>query len=134
MDRKKLTKIIICLILFIFVVNFLANKFYWYSSIWYFDMIMHFLGGFWIGLAFMYLFPPKDISFKLIFQTLLFVLFIGVGWEVFEVLVNDVIAKNPFNYLDTASDIFFDLSGGTFATLYFLKRIMFARVSEVQSI
>ena len=87
-------------------------------------MIMHFLGGFWVGLIYFYIFFPQNISFKLISEILIFVLFIGVGWEVFEIAVNDVIAQNPFNILDTISDTFFDLSGGAFATLYFFKRIM----------
>ena len=126
MDSKKLTKRLIYLILFILVVNFLSNKFYWYYSVWYLDMIMHFLGGFWVGLLAIYLFPPKDYAFdvKTILKILLFVLLIGVGWEIFEILVNDVLARNPFNTLDTLSDIFFDLSGGAFAILYFLKRII----------
>ena len=123
MDRKKLIKRLIYLIFFILVVNFLANKFYWYSSVWYFDMIMHFLGGFWIGLASFYTFSLQSVSDKLIFKILLLVLFIGLGWEVFEILVNDVMAQNSFNFLDTLSDIFFDLSGGLCAMLYLWKKL-----------
>lgn len=124
MDRKKLAKRLIYLIFFILVVNFLANKFYWYSAISYFDMFMHFLGGFWLGLFFLYLFPTKENYSIFILKMLLFILLIGVGWEVFEILVNDVLVKNPFNYLDTISDIFFDLFGGVMAGLYFFKRIV----------
>ncbi len=121
-DRKKLLKTLAYLIFIIFILHFLANKFYWYYSIWYFDMIMHFLGGFWLGLGVFYVFPPKENSINFIFKILLLVLLVGVGWEVYEVLVNDVIARNPFNFLDTLSDIFFDLSGGLCAILYLWKR------------
>ena len=86
-------------------------------------MIMHFLGGFWIGLASFYIFSLQSISDKLIFKILLLVLFIGLGWEVFEILVNDVMAQNSFNFLDTLSDIFFDLSGGLCAMLYLWKKL-----------
>ena len=127
MDKKKLIRRLISLILFIFVLNFLANQFYWYFTIWYFDMIMHFLAGFWVGLACLYLLPPQCDSISSIFTILLFVLCIGIGWEIFEILVNDVIVRNPFNPLDTASDIFFDLSGCAVAILYFFKRIMLAK-------
>lgn len=120
MDRKKLFKHLTYLIFFILVVNFLANKFYWYSSVWYFDMIMHFLGGFWIGLAFFYLFSPKNNSVSSVFKILFLVLFVGIGWEVFEIFVNNTIVQNPFNALDTISDVFFDLAGGAFAMFYFL--------------
>lgn len=124
MDKKRFVKTLIHLILFIFIVNYLATKFYWYSEIWYFDMPMHFLGGFWIGLLYFYLSPSENISFKVILKTLLFVILIGIGWEIFEVLVNDVIARNPFNSLDTFSDICFDLAGGGTAIFYFFKRII----------
>ena len=132
MNRKKLIKVVISLILGIFLVNFLANKFYWYSTIWYFDMIMHFLGGLWIGLIFIYAFPPKDHSMSFILRTMLFVLFIGVSWELYEVLVNGVLAKDVFNSLDTISDIFFDLAGGFLAVLYFLRKIVLTSQNEVQ--
>ena len=98
-------------------------KFYWYSSIWYFDMAMHFLGGFWLGLASLYLFPLKDTSFKSILKIFLLVLLVGVGWEIFEVIVDRVITGNLFNTLDTISDICFDLAGGLSAILYFIKKI-----------
>ena len=120
MDRKKLIKPLVYIILFILTVNFIANKLYWYSSIRYFDMFMHFLGGIWVGLMSLYFFTFQRISLKLVVRVLLVVLAVGVGWEIFEFLVNDAFAQNPFNYLDTFSDIFFDLSGGLCAILYVL--------------
>ena len=125
MERKKLLKHLLYLILFIFVANFAANKFYWYFSIWYFDIIMHFLGGFWIGLAYFYFFSPKILPLEFpqpVFKILAFILLVGVGWEVFELLFNNIIAQNSFNILDTSSDIFFDLSGGLCAILYIWKK------------
>ena len=123
MERKKLVKRLVYLIFFILVVSFLANKFYWYSSIWYFDMFVHFLGGLWIGLLGFYILLIKKNSSHEIFKILLFVLCIGIGWEVFEVLVNDVITRNPFDYLDTTSDIFFDILGGFCVILYIWKKL-----------
>lgn len=124
MDRRKLIKHLIYIILLIFVTNFLANKFYWYLSIAYFDMIMHFLGGFWVGLSYFYFFPVRSFSTHDFIKLLFFVLCVGLGWEVYEILVNKVIAQNPFDYVDISSDIFFDLFGGIMATFYFYKRIM----------
>ncbi len=99
-------------------------KFYWYSSIWYLDMPMHFLGGVWIGLFSVYLFPPKEDSLKSILKILFIVLFIGISWEIFEILVDKFITQNSFNPLDTASDLFFDFAGGLFAIFYYFKRII----------
>jgi len=87
-------------------------------------MPMHFWGGFWLGLAYFYVFPSKIFNLRSIVLLLLFVLCIGIGWEVFEIAVNDILTRNPFDYLDTFSDIFFDLAGGAGSVLYFFKRIM----------
>ena len=124
-DRKKLFKTLAYLIFFILILNFTAGKFYWYSSIPYLDMIMHFLGGFWLGLAFVWLLAHqvKEDSAGFILKILSCVLFIGIGWEIFEILVNDVITKNPFNFGDTFSDLFFDLLGGFCAILYLWKKL-----------
>lgn len=131
MDRKKLLIRLVFLIFFIFLVNLIASEFYWYYSIWYFDMIMHFLGGLWLGLAIFWLFSIKELSLKLILKIVLGVLLISIFWEIFEILVNNIIAQNPFSALDTVSDICFDLAGGILAVIYFLKRIMFKQKSAI---
>jgi hypothetical protein len=125
MDRKKLAIRLVTLIIFIFLVNSAANTFYWYSSIWWFDMPMHFLGGFWIGLAMFWFLGRAEPSLGLILKGLLAVLVVGVGWEVFEIAVNSSLAQTPLSPLDIISDIFFDLAGGSLAVLYFFKRIRY---------
>ena len=135
MNQKKLSIYLASLILFIFVVNYVAVKFYWYSAIWWFDMPMHFLGGLWLGLAIIWLFSLKELSpperpfgwagFKLIFKIILGVLFVGILWELFEIFINKSIAQNPFNILDTVSDMCFDLVGGSLSIIYFFKRIVY---------
>jgi len=125
MDRKKLLTYLAFLIFFIFAVNYAAMKFYWYFSIWYFDMPMHFLGGFWLGLALIWLFSVKELSFKIIFKIILGVFFIGILWELFEISIDKTITQNPFNILDTVSDMCFDLAGGGLSIIYFFKRIVY---------
>ncbi|MEK7104648.1 MAG: hypothetical protein AAB868_01240 [Patescibacteria group bacterium] len=132
MDSRNLLIRLVTLIFLIFLLNYLAMKFYWYSSIWYFDMPMHFLGGLWLGLALIWFFKIKEISWKVILEIILGVLLIGVFWEAFEIIIDKTITGNLFNVLDTISDIFFDLAGGTFALLYFLKRIMSIEKNIVQ--
>ncbi len=134
MDKKKLFQRLLYLIFFILVANFLANKFYWYSSIWYLDMIMHFLGGFWVALAFIYFFSPKISSFSILplLKVIFFVFLIGLGWELFEFLVYRMVPQYVFDISDTSSDLFFDLTGGFFAFWYFLKRIMLLKENKVE--
>jgi hypothetical protein len=144
MNRKKLLKHLVVLMFFIFITDLLARHFYWYFSIWYFDMIMHFLSGLWVGLFFLWFFHRQDLSegadlglergsaIALIVKTLLFVIMIGGSWEVFEFFVNNHIGREAFNARDTISDIFFDLAGGAIAVLYFLRMIMSRKKNKVQ--
>ena len=122
MDRKKLFAGMTALIVFIFVVNFLALKFYWYSSFWWSDIPMHFLGVAWVAMAVIWLFDIRTLNLKVIFKILAMVLVIGVLWEGYD-LINDSIAKTPFNTRDTLSDICLDLLGGLTVALYLFKRI-----------
>ena len=124
MDRKTLGTRLVILIVAIFALNFLANKLYWYSSIWWFDMPMHALGGFWLSLVALYLLSPgglTEFSTKHIFIIIVWVLVIGVGWELFEIFFNNYLAHAPFNTLDTLSDIFFDLTGGMIGLVYYAR-------------
>lgn len=125
MARKKFLIFIAVLVLTILFVNSVAIKLHWYYSIWWFDMLMHFLGGFWLGLLLLYGFFPNAISFKLLLKLFLGVLIVGLGWEVFEIIVKNILFKEMFYLLDTLSDLFFDLAGGSFALIYFSKKILY---------
>ncbi len=134
MEKKKLFIRIVLLISSIFIVNFLAGKFYWYSAIWYFDMIMHFFGGFWVGLAAIwFLFNKKSFydPFHLL-KIISMVLLVGVAWEIFEFVFYNYVAENSFDVLDTISDLFFDLVGGIMAILYYTKCILLNEKNIVQ--
>lgn len=124
MNKKKLLVRITSLILFICVLDLMAMKFYWYTSMWWFDMPMHFLGGLWVGLALIWFLKPKELNFPIVFRIILGVFLVGLAWEIFEIIVNQLAAQDPFNTLDTLSDLCFDLAGAFFSIIYFAKRIM----------
>lgn len=103
-------------------------RFYWYSILWWFDMPMHFLGGVWVGLAGIWallysgLFSSTSSDKQLVLRTMIIVFAIGFLWEVFEYTVQHLIpGANLADPIDSVSDIFFDLSGGAFALLYFFS-------------
>lgn len=127
MNSKTFLIRLVLFIFFIFLLNYLAMKFYWYSSIWYLDMFMHFLGGIWLGFFFIWFLKVKEISLQSILKIILSVLLIGIFWEIFEILVDKFLTQKYFNSLDTTSDIFFDISGGLFAIFYFFKKIIFLK-------
>jgi len=123
MERRTVSKYAALLISGIFALNFLAQKFYWYSSIWWFDMPMHFFGGFLIALLCFWLWPTKATTGEFAAKVLFGVLSVGLGWEVFELFFNNYVASNPFNYVDTFADIFFDLAGGSLGVVFIYKKI-----------
>jgi RsiW-degrading membrane proteinase PrsW (M82 family) len=82
-------------------------------------MIMHFLGGFWVALALVWLFFPKNNNLETMIKLLLGTLLVGIAWEFFEFFVNANIAQNSFDIEDTLSDLFFDMFGGGLAVFYF---------------
>ncbi len=99
-------------------------------------MLMHFLGGLWVGLFFIYVFVRKnlslDVSKKQIINIILQVFLMSVVWEIFEFKVNNIIGQRPFSILDTTSDLLFDLSGAFLAVSYFVNRTMSTLKSKVQ--
>jgi len=128
MNKQDLLKTSLWLVIAIFFLNSMAMKFHWYFTIWWFDMPMHFLGGVFIGLVSLAFLTNQEVghplggptSGKVILTAFLSVLMIGVLWELFEFSLDTFITYNPHNFLDTFSDLVFDLVGGLTASLYFL--------------
>ncbi len=114
------------LIAVIAVLNFYAYQFHWYWKFHWFDMIMHTLGGIWVGsFALWYRFfrkgaplsaPQKSFVFLL---SLAAISVIGVGWELFEFSVDKFIIFSVHDPVDTASDLFFDIVGSILAVFIF---------------
>ncbi len=106
------------------VLNLLATLFYWYSTIWWFDILMHFLGGFFIGLLAYWIstsfiparFLPTTIM-GWISVLILSVCIIGFLWEAYELVVDLCTGAQGYGYLDGISDMFNDLSGGFFSVI-----------------
>ena len=122
MEHKKLLQRISILIFFIFFLNLLANKFYWYVSIPSFDIFMHTLGGFWLALAVIFVFKIKEFSIANAKKIIIWVLIVGLLWEVFEFGVSEIILKNPLNTkVDTITDLICDTVGGMLGILYVFK-------------
>lgn len=110
----------------IFIVNALANTFFWYVSIPQFDMVMHTLGGVFLaiwGAALLYpmLAPLKPALWMIVL--LAFVLIFGFLWEVFEFSVQGLMQVETLaNIPDSLSDMVFDFLGGIIGTLFAIVR------------
>lgn len=51
MDKKSYPTSLFIFVLVILIFQVVAEHFYWYWRIWWFDMPMHFAGGLWVGLS-----------------------------------------------------------------------------------
>jgi len=97
-------------------------NFYW-NSFW-FDALMHFLGGLAMGLLFLWLwfasgFFEKSLPTKreAMVAALTFAMLIGIGWEVFEYVYGIAVPVGANYPVDTFHDLVFDFVGGVGAGL-----------------
>jgi uncharacterized membrane protein YjdF len=100
-----------------------------YFFIWWFDVVMHFAGGFWV--AMLALFLIREHSFDnliLLWLVLGLVMLIGVAWEFMEFGLNHFVggwAERIFyqtNIEDTLGDLIADICGGLVAFILFKVR------------
>jgi hypothetical protein len=125
-DRKRFFSRIAVLVIITFVLNTLSHWFKWYFTLWFFDMFMHFLSGFWLGLLLIWFLRTNEENMcRNMILTMVAILIIGISWEVYEFIVINHWAGYPFNFLDTTSDVFFDISGGLLATYYYMRKVWY---------
>lgn len=120
------------LIAAILAVHGFASVIGWYSDIWWFDEVMHWSGGFAMGMlgSWCFLRAARSISCPLLVRfgwVIGFVALIGIGWEWFEFVCDRVLPSVIDGYQlaqpslsDTMSDLFLDLFGGVMG--YFFAR------------
>ncbi len=117
-------------ILIVFVANTLALFFHWYRLLWWFDMPMHFMGGFfcvWLVLYINNKFFTKNkgndsivLNRYLIKNALVWAFIIGLGWEWFEWGADLYTGAMSMHMIDSYSDLFFDMAGA-FSAIFMLK-------------
>jgi hypothetical protein len=96
--------------------------FYW-DSFW-FDALMHFLGELAMGLLFLWLWYVSGLFEKSLpskreamVATVVFAMFVGFGWEVFEYAYGIAVPVGANYPVDTFHDLVFDFVGGVAAGL-----------------
>ncbi|MFH1402562.1 MAG: hypothetical protein ABIG87_02985 [Patescibacteria group bacterium] len=133
MQKKTFLIILLVLIYAIFILDLFATRYSLYFRFWWFDIMMHFLGGFWIATASYYFFYFSDFQFRLwlsafkkltekysaLALTLASIILVGVCWELFEYVIGAV-PKTGYA-LDTGLDLVMDLIGWSGACLFFSK-------------
>lgn len=130
--RAKIFRRFAYLLFGLFVVNALANYFYWYQSFASFDRLMHFTGGIVGSLFLAWLFYDKYLKFLsskkikklLIFNTLVF-LAAATLWEVMEFSVQGIFGLDHLlaNPMDSVDDLIFGTLGSLVGITYFLNKV-----------
>ena len=123
--RRTLYNSACILLILTFGINALAMHYGWYPRIHGFDKLMHTLGGAASAILLAAFFTkklfskaPRSIFWNIVFAALL----IGIGWEVFEYIVQFLIkGANLANPLDSLGDVFFDVIGAMFGAHFVLS-------------
>jgi hypothetical protein len=143
MSKKTFSILLVVLIYLIFILDTLAIHYFLYWRWWWFDIILHFLGGAWVALFSYYLFFLSGYFNKIIKRMSVFVLSltlaitVGIIWEVFEYFMK--VSLNQSNYLlDTSLDLLMDMLGWLgayfFVIKFFPKRFLVAEDRESDKI
>lgn len=115
------------LIATILALEILASVFYWYWIFWWFDILMHFLGGLWVGAATLWFlfrsgyFSARESTIRAtLLATAGSVLGVALAWEAFEYVVRLFIPQPfPYDLEDTIADIIIGFVGGLAAVSAF---------------
>ncbi len=103
----------------VFILNAAGGYFSWYSSIWWYDMLMHFSGGMMIGtvaLLFAFSFHMTWFGSSVAPQyvrILLPIIFAIIAWELMEFTLSSM-GGDIFHIIDSISDMCLGLSGALF--------------------
>ena len=96
------------------VIHIVALKFFLYWKYFWLDIPMHFLGGVVCALGFSictYSYFHSSRWAKSVFGYIFFTVFVGVSWEVFEIVTGFSIIDEYF-VSDTMVDLLMDIVGG----------------------
>ena len=112
------------LLILIGLLDFIADKFYLYWTLHWFDSVLHFISGVCIAVGgistWLLIFNNGNHSKKRILTIgLLFVAIIGILWEFFELRFGITSLSDGIHYAtDTTLDVFLDMLGGFLGSLY----------------
>lgn len=114
--------------LFIAVAHYAAGGAGLYYAVAATDVVMHFLGGLWVGLGALLIFftsgtlrlPRRDLRVVAV-VTLACVMSVGLAWEIYELWGG--LTDPLLDRVDTLSDLAMDFLGGVAALAYFRSAI-----------
>jgi len=130
LHQERVLKFLFVLIWVLAVAHMMAEVYYLYWVFGWYDIMTHFLGGLWVGMAFLWIWylsgyvgEIKAPDKKALYIALLAGLVIGILWEGYEYIVWIWSGTGlPQNYIpDTTLDIVVDILGAFLGYFVFLK-------------
>ncbi|MBU0722647.1 hypothetical protein KJ973_01695 [Patescibacteria group bacterium] len=133
MTKQNYSKFLLIFVVLFSITNILAMHYHLYWRLWWFDIVMHFLGGVWIGSATLWVYYLSN-RFKNIPENrrcipyvyglvVVIIIVIGIFWELFEFSFDTLIIFHKLNsWTDTISDIVFAVIGAIITTKYFIYK------------
>ena len=123
MRSKQYPNSLVALIVFIAIVNLMAEVYYWYWRMRWFDRPMHFLGGVWLaGTALWWFYGRRSVPlsgfFKIFMVCIAAAFGVGLVWEIFQAGLGLETAGHASRIGGTLSDLLFDTIGGTTVAIY----------------
>lgn len=103
----------------VFILNEVAVENFLYWRFWWYDIMMHFLGGVVIGGIAIWMllrFRPDSSRRVVVVNVLTSILLVGIGWEIFEYIIDPTYAEQANIVFDTGLDLVMDTIGAFVAT------------------
>lgn len=111
MDTKRLLYIQLALVAVIGVLHLIGLEYFLYWRLWWYDILLHSLGGAWVALAALWFLTT--IGWRVgTLQVLLATIVVGAGWEVWEFTFG-IFGEDNYTF-DTSLDMFMDMVGAVF--------------------
>ena len=137
MLKKKMLLSLTSLIWFIFICDLVAQYYFMYWRFWWSDILMHFMGGFWLALFIYYVVYLSDFSqkikdkargYSLVVVVLGFALSVGLLWEIYELFFAFPLRSGYLG--DTFLDLIMDCLGAVAVYYFILKKINKEQVAQ----
>ena len=110
MRKNSLLYVGLALSFILLSLHLFAFSFYLYWTVFWYDFLMHFLGGLTFGVLAVWFFKIEIRSSRALFLVLFWVLVPSLVWEVFEYL-NDISVTTENYTIDTTIDFVMDTLG-----------------------
>lgn len=111
--------ILICIFLTYYVSKNIFEPLNFYFEYKWLDIPMHILGGFLFTNLFINLSNNKNVNFR---NILIFILFIGISWEILEYALDIINLKSFVGWFDTIKDLFDDIIGAYIAFVLYKSK------------